>query len=1178
MKCLCELYTEQGLLEKSSGLLINRPGIFCLENREQERLFVNLAARIGVECSGMKRPVCKSEPELAVRLSRNQELGAGNGRILLSCGGVLAEAGSQRDLESLTEYLVCRFPEAPGGNVRRLREHLAEAFSAEICVEEVRIHFPEGRITGVVYREDGSRKELDEEWLEKLAADFGDSKEEDSCKSYDALKPGLSQNLNKRIHMEKAHILDADSLLSLALSISLRNFETVYPLAAAESTDDAEGIEYLRFQEEDTARILFQGNDTVFAGSKETLPELLSSWMERSEELRDQNWLEDLSALAGGRKEVGQAAAFLTGKEKAEKQAELVTREYTAGIMDETSFERYLTERTGVPVDVKKCQTGREVKRWNFTPVWEGKEFWEKFSQKALPFFSKGDVVEISGRLSEDADVRRRMEKRLCDAVEAAGARADHVSVCRSFKSGSCWIEESVLPRLKMLGDIKRIEIDFSYFVNELGEEEFEDESAPNYGEHQDKPHKWFDIPTRWLQELFPVDEVLADGLSISTDAVAFRRADDLGHTYRIRAYGAEDAEVFSDTFDVKYVEKYYMNRYPVIGKTHVTTGWIIVKKNGRILLDEQVETDTERIWTAMEDTVLPDLEKLLTDKYTVDGLVGAQPLFNRLQLNISMSEVDYDTGIREERVSTTENMQEDMYFYLLDWFKTFGERECGRGLDNVGLIIPEIKNVKEEDSRFEVILYEDYAEEPYGSFDGKICPIEQEKVKAEPVSLHFEGDTAVLLMEIRTEGEEIQNSCASSALSRLRVAGELLEKGILNYCPDTPWRLIYKGCGEEAVLDILPAGEKASVLKEEEKDRILREDVIDYAGYKELLTYYSRYPELKIRPVETTYQGRKIFYIEYIKKDAGILYARNKLMTNRLMILFNGRHHGNEASSVNSAFLLLDRLLKDESLRDQMDTVNVLTLPWENIDGGELHCTVQKENPKWLCHPARYNSAGFEFRKDYNNPDTIYGESRAVVKLWRKWLFDVVTDNHGFEGHELVQPFSGYISPWYKGFWIPKALYYGYIWFDESNPYTISFGNRVRSKVADYINEDQEIWERNKVCQERFYKYAEKWFPTMFRTETYKDVIFYWIETNKQKRANNFNLSNPEITTLDWTTEVADETVTGDDMWLNARAHLLSDLALFEVLKETDLISECRVSERHGHYTYTKFRRRPLM
>ena len=61
-----------------------------------------------------------------------------------------------------------------------------------------------------------------------------------------------------------------------------------------------------------------------------------------------------------------------------------------------------------------------------------------------------------------------------------------------------------------------------------------------------------------------------------------------------------------------------------------------------------------------------------------------------------------------------------------------------------------------------------------------------------------------------------------------------------------------------------------------------------------------------------------------------------------------------------------------------------------------------------------------------------------------------------------------------------------------------MEIGSRIRSKVCDAINGDREIRTLNLEFADRFYKYAQRWFPDLFRLDKYEDVVFYWIDTNE--------------------------------------------------------------------------------
>ena len=111
-----------------------------------------------------------------------------------------------------------------------------------------------------------------------------------------------------------------------------------------------------------------------------------------------------------------------------------------------------------------------------------------------------------------------------------------------------------------------------------------------------------------------------------------------------------------------------------------------------------------------------------------------------------------------------------------------------------------------------------------------------------------------------------------------------------------------------------------------------------------------------------------------------------------------------------------------------------------ENVDGTAIHYELQKENPYWKLHVARFNAVGKEFYNEYFHDDTIHTEANCFTKLWKKALPDIVVDDHGVPTHEWEQQFSGYTSPSYKGFWLPRSLLYGYFWYVSDEKYRSNY------------------------------------------------------------------------------------------------------------------------------------------
>ena len=147
-----------------------------------------------------------------------------------------------------------------------------------------------------------------------------------------------------------------------------------------------------------------------------------------------------------------------------------------------------------------------------------------------------------------------------------------------------------------------------------------------------------------------------------------------------------------------------------------------------------------------------------------------------------------------------------------------------------------------------------------------------------------------------------------------------------------------------------------------------------------------------------------------------------------------------------------------------------------------------------------------------------------------------------------------------------------------------VKIGNLIRERVSEAINADEDIYELNKEFAERFEKYAQKWFPDLFKIDKFNEVVFYWTDTDKHPRPANYGVSNPEITAVDWTTEVADETAVGEYMELNARAHHISDVAFIKLLMEYEPITDIAhvatneaSDDEHCSGKYIKYRRHPL-
>ena len=265
-----------------------------------------------------------------------------------------------------------------------------------------------------------------------------------------------------------------------------------------------------------------------------------------------------------------------------------------------------------------------------------------------------------------------------------------------------------------------------------------------------------------------------------------------------------------------------------------------------------------------------------------------------------------------------------------------------------------------------------------------------------------------------------------------------------------------------------------------------------------------------------------------------------------------NARHHANEVSSTNAAFMLLRELLTQEKYRNLADRLNLVIVPMENVDGTAIHERLSAEHPNWKLHTARFNALGKEFAGDYYEQEELHTEALAYSRILHRFVPDIVVDNHGVPSHEWEQQFSGYTSPAYKGFWLPRSLLYGYFWYAREVEYTeqsMPINKKMEDVIAEAIGTEPEMAALNREWAAQFEKYAHSWMPALFPANYYKGMINYWIPFTWSKNLMYAAPRYPWVTSVSYTSEVADETAQGTYLNLCARAHLVHDLATIDMI-----------------------------
>ncbi|MBP1042181.1 hypothetical protein I6N95_14275 [Vagococcus sp. BWB3-3] len=808
-----------------------------------------------------------------------------------------------------------------------------------------------------------------------------------------------------------------------------------------------------------------------------------------------------------------------------------------------------------------------------YSLIWEVTEFKVFLQEEIYPQLRPGDSIAIYGSLSEGIEQRQQLQAEIIQELLEMKVEVTKVEIVSAYKQGFSWISDYVIPELSQLERLDRIDIQFKPFLPE-GQEEWLDEDGATPSYHtvsDDNPDRWLDLPIRFLQELYPIDDVLAEKLSLSTDSIQFSVNNQQETTYLLKGY-AQEQEVYHKSYQAVWAERSYIDQFPELGKAHPATGQIRVEINQKEVIQQRIKTDLERIWDSYQQELLPTFGELVTAKTNGLGENCHEPLFSKIVLEATVSEPEYYLNSRQDMISSLNSFHEDLYFVGLDYFKKYGLKKWNRLLDAPGLLLPVLK-VGTGAPSFKCTVYDQEDTQPFIWQAGRkrYSQYRKEEVKVFIEEINESCEPGLFDLVIRTEGiaeDYLDHYVRLVRTGDLEVVSHLKRFASLSFKTD------------EAVFSAeIPA--KAATLPTlsiEEID-LMETEVIGYQAYSQIITQLKCVPELSVSQIGTTYQGREIYGIQ-IAGNTSAYVSRVKRLTNYPSLIINARHHANEVSGTNGALLLIKELLTNPKYASLSERLNLMIVPLENVDGAEIHHQLQQQNPCWKLHVARFNAVGKEFYNEYFNHDTIYPEALAFTKIWYQLLPDVVVDNHGVPSHEWDQQFSGYTSPSYKGFWLPRSLLYGYFWAvkDDKFKANLQLNQAIEKAIAQAIGANQEMTSLNKEWMNRFETYAHKWLPQLFPANYYQNMINYWLYFDYEVDHRYPSIRFPWITSVAYTSEVADETAQGAYLKLCGETHLTHDLATIDLLLklEPNWSEEWQVGEES--LRLKRIRQRPLL
>ena len=906
---------------------------------------------------------------------------------------------------------------------------------------------------------------------------------------------------------------------------------------------------------------------------------------------------EDVRKFVAGRSPSGQAAvslykldklaARLQGKDLASAHVRIFVEKAADGLADVARKQATDTIKAGsIAVDVQSLDVlkARTLVNDEFDIPSEVDEFWTKFRKTVLPAVRKRQPAVVEARLSEPPQVRRRIEQQAREELVKAGAddKASNVVVLSAYKQGYSWLYETVRPALAGR-DVGAIKIRFG-----------------EIGPPADWKQQGMFAPTRWLLELYPIDEMLASELHIDVGKISFEMTPIGSPAYEVVATTPGGSELLRRTFEPKYVTRAFFDRFPDYERVRVTTGWIKGDVANRTVIDERIETDPERFWDRFQSSTLPALYEHVMALGRGKPRPEDAPFFGELTVDLSLSEPEYRLPIDQEQISSMEALHEEIYFNTIHFFDVMGRFSRGAPLTYPGRIIP-VMHPKDDGKTGHAKITVTGFDAPRPSIvveyverngrrgevrlDVPKIAVDRPQTLAATVRTGTDGIGRLdLSVKVDTEKDErealVQRSdetrvdrtvisaeqvnAAFATLGRLRAAG--LYRDALAYHDLGSLRVTIGWEHEsrpaaEIVATLEPNGAAAPFpdIRKYPPTNLQWDTPIPPPEAYGVLAKMSSFKEATVYKVGESYLGKDVWAMDLMPPIEATHWSQAKQTTMKPTIVYSARQHANEVSSTSHVLKMAELLLTDPAYREKLNKVNVVVHPITNADGAQLAFDLQKINPTYMLHAGYLGALGVDVTSQQWESDPMYPETGIRPKIWRTWLPDIFLNPHGYPSHEWVQLFSEYAA-WVRtravetrdywtmrGWWMP-----GFGWLDDARyPRHKDEQMKLLNMITGYAKQVPGTVALNQRAYDRYKRYGFDFDQKNFKLDFTNGVLIY--KSIKGARANpqsqDFMTRNPNVTVWDGVTEAPDETARGDWMKLVANAGLQWDKAILEYL-----------------------------
>jgi hypothetical protein len=793
-------------------------------------------------------------------------------------------------------------------------------------------------------------------------------------------------------------------------------------------------------------------------------------------------------------------------------------------------------------VSSSSLRIGRTVFEKEKEFPWEADDALALIKEKAQGLAAKVDgriPFKVSLGLSESPQVRQKIRGEIVRTLNAAGLSQVEAEVLSAYKQGFFWLTEKVLPEIKGK-NVHHVTVRFSEAKEDLT-----------------KPKRTYSEPSRWLQELYPVDEILARELALPLDRITFEIKEAGEPIYELQAFDEKGAVLLKGRFTPRTKDIPLLSVLPEWGTARLTCGWLRMEQGTNVLVDTDLQTDLEKFWAFYQSEVLNPVYSHIMKKTGQEPTFSKQPYFKRLLVELWASEPDFRIGLDEEVCSSLEALHDEIYFDTLDLLRGItqfdpDDKELPPDTSRSsapGNVLPSIHPSLEGGPSRVKVTFEDWpAQAPEVTLKWKEKGREEvsKKIAFPPLKpkdsrlagFVYNGKEArleQLLIEadLEKEAEYLTLIDILDAHRKLSAKGLVADPISYPQLREVRVRLRFQDQEKDEAIPVIPTpagsseGTGAARPKAEEEIVTTRE-IISPEMCRDIVRRLGRFKVIRSYVGGQSYEGRDVPVLEiYLPLEKYVSIPR--LVTFKPTLQLSARQHANEVASTNYVLRFAELLARDAVAQEVLKKMSFVLQPLENPDGAELAYGLQKLEPFHSLHAGRYSSLGVDLGYQLGSKPFL-PEAAVRPGLYNRWLPDITLNLHGYPSHEWVQQFSNYTPYLFRDYWVPKG------WFDYYRSLRLPIyekwkeaGDELMGFIIRELGADEKIRESNRKFYDRYNRWAGRWAPHMDALEIYDGVNIF---AKRKASTENKMSARSQATFVEETPEVMDETATG--AWLN--------------------------------------------